>query len=107
MIRLKASKTILGVSLILALLAPTGIGLAQDPIEYGTHTWHTNLDSYERVVEDDLQKGAIVVAAAMGATAFQKGLGAIHSLSHPVGALYDTHHGIPTRCSCPTCSPLD
>lgn len=33
-------------------------------------------------------------AAAMGATAFQKGLGAIHSLSHPIGALYDTHHGM-------------
>jgi alcohol dehydrogenase len=33
-------------------------------------------------------------AAAMGATAFQKGLGAVHSLSHPVGALYDTHHGM-------------
>ncbi|MGV3548886.1 iron-containing alcohol dehydrogenase [Rhizobium sp.] len=32
-------------------------------------------------------------AAAMGATAFQKGLGAIHSLSHPVGAMYHTHHG--------------
>ena len=33
-------------------------------------------------------------AAAIGATAFQKGLGAIHALSHPVGALYDTHHGL-------------
>ncbi len=32
-------------------------------------------------------------AAAMGATAFQKGLGAIHALSHPVGAFYNTHHG--------------
>jgi alcohol dehydrogenase class IV len=32
-------------------------------------------------------------AAAMGAVAFQKGLGAIHALSHPVGALYGTHHG--------------
>lgn len=32
-------------------------------------------------------------AAAMGAVAFQKGLGAIHSLSHPVGAVYHTHHG--------------
>ena len=30
----------------------------------------------------------------MGATAFQKGLGAIHSLAHPVGAVYDTHHGL-------------
>ncbi|MBO6562403.1 MAG: iron-containing alcohol dehydrogenase [Nisaea sp.] len=32
-------------------------------------------------------------AAAMGATAFQKGLGAIHALSHPLGAVYNTHHG--------------
>ena len=30
----------------------------------------------------------------MGATAFQKGLGAMHALAHPVGALYDTHHGM-------------
>ena len=36
----------------------------------------------------------MLVAASMGATAFQKGLGAIHALSHPVGALYDTHHGL-------------
>ena len=33
-------------------------------------------------------------AAVMGATAFQKALGAMHALSHPVGALYDTHHGL-------------
>jgi alcohol dehydrogenase class IV len=33
-------------------------------------------------------------AAAMGATAFQKGLGVVHSLSHPVGALYNSHHGM-------------
>jgi hypothetical protein len=33
-------------------------------------------------------------AAAMGAVAFQKGLGAIHSLSHPIGAVYNTHHGM-------------
>jgi len=36
----------------------------------------------------------MLAAAAMGATAFQKGLGAIHSLSHPVGAVYDAHHGL-------------
>jgi alcohol dehydrogenase class IV len=36
----------------------------------------------------------VLAAAAMGASAFQKGLGAIHALSHPVGALYDTHHGM-------------
>ena len=33
-------------------------------------------------------------AAAMGATAFQKGLGAVHALSHPIGAIYNTHHGM-------------
>lgn len=42
----------------------------------------------------DLQARAqMMSAAAMGATAFQKGLGAIHALSHPVGAIYNTHHG--------------
>jgi alcohol dehydrogenase class IV len=36
----------------------------------------------------------MLVAATMGAVAFQKGLGAIHSLSHPIGAIYGTHHGL-------------
>ncbi|MHB2167666.1 iron-containing alcohol dehydrogenase [Alsobacter sp. R-9] len=39
-------------------------------------------------------RAQMMAAAAMGATAFQKGLGAIHALSHPVGALYGTHHGM-------------
>jgi len=38
-------------------------------------------------------RAQMMSAAAMGAVAFQKGLGAIHSLSHPVGAVYGTHHG--------------
>ena len=42
-----------------------GIGLSQDPIEYGSYTWHTNLDTYERIVEDDVQKSAIAIAAAV------------------------------------------
>ncbi|MEW6125852.1 MAG: M20/M25/M40 family metallo-hydrolase [Acidobacteriota bacterium] len=42
-----------------------GIGLGQDPIEYGSHTWHTNLDTYERIIEDDLKKAAIIVAASV------------------------------------------
>jgi Zn-dependent M28 family amino/carboxypeptidase len=42
-----------------------GIGVLQDPIEYGSHTWHTNLDTYERIIEDDVKKSAIVVAAAV------------------------------------------
>lgn len=42
-----------------------GIGVFQDPIEYGTHTWHTNLDTYERIVEDDVKKAAVVIAASV------------------------------------------
>lgn len=44
--------------------------------------------------KDLVARANMMSAAAMGATAFQKGLGAIHSLSHPIGALYDTHHGM-------------
>jgi carboxypeptidase Q len=42
-----------------------GIGVQQDPIEYQSHTWHTNLDTYERVIEDDVKKSAIVIASAV------------------------------------------
>ncbi|MGH7497288.1 MAG: iron-containing alcohol dehydrogenase [Gemmatimonadales bacterium] len=38
-------------------------------------------------------RGNMLMASAMGATAFQRGLGAIHALSHPLGGLYDAHHG--------------
>lgn len=40
-----------------------------------------------------LARAHMLAAAGMGATAFQKGLGAIHALSHPVGSIYDCHHG--------------
>jgi alcohol dehydrogenase class IV len=36
----------------------------------------------------------MLAAASMGATAFQKGLGAVHALAHPVGSFYNTHHGL-------------
>ncbi|HEY3582158.1 MAG TPA: M20/M25/M40 family metallo-hydrolase [Pyrinomonadaceae bacterium] len=39
-----------------------GIGMGQDPIEYQSNTWHTNLDTYERIVEDDVKKDAMIVA---------------------------------------------
>jgi alcohol dehydrogenase class IV len=39
-------------------------------------------------------RSRMLAAASMGAAAFQKGLGAVHSISHPVGAFYDTHHGL-------------
>ena len=53
-------------------------------------------DNLLRAYQDgsDLEARAhMMSAAAMGATAFQKGLGAIHALSHPIGAIYHTHHG--------------
>jgi hypothetical protein len=42
-----------------------GIGFQQDPIEYNTHTHHTNLDTYERVIEDDVKKAAVIVASTI------------------------------------------
>ena len=36
----------------------------------------------------------LLVASTMGATAFQKGLGAMHALAHPLGARYNAHHGL-------------
>ena len=52
----------------------------------------------------DLEARAqMMAAAAMGAVAFQKGLGAIHALSHPVGAIYNTHHGTTNAVVMPAC----
>jgi hypothetical protein len=43
----------------------TGINTLLDPIQYQTNTWHTNLDTYERIVEDDVKKAAIVLAGTV------------------------------------------
>lgn len=54
------------------------------------------IDNLPRAYADgtDIEARAnMMSAAAMGATAFQKGLGAIHAMSHPIGAMYHTHHG--------------
>jgi len=54
-------------------------------------------NNLQRAVNDgeDLEaRAGMLAAATMGATAFQKGLGGIHALSHPLGAVYDTHHGL-------------
>jgi hypothetical protein len=42
-----------------------GISFGQDPIEYNSHTHHTNLDNYERIVESDVKNSAIVIAATL------------------------------------------
>ncbi|GIC76909.1 iron-containing alcohol dehydrogenase [Moritella sp. F3] len=50
-----------------------------------------------RAVEDgfDLEaRTQMMTASTMGSTAFQRGLGGMHALAHPIGALYDSHHGL-------------
>ena len=42
-----------------------GIGLGQDPIQYGSYTWHTNLDTYERIIPDEVTRSAVAIAAAV------------------------------------------
>ena len=50
----------------------------------------------------DIAPPNMMSAAAMSATAFQKGLGAIHALSHPIGAHHHTHHGTTNAVFMPT-----
>jgi alcohol dehydrogenase len=69
---------------------PMGEGIAVE----GIRLVKENLGRAYRDGTDIEARAHMMSAAAMGATAFQKGLGAIHALSHPVGALYDTHHGL-------------
>lgn len=42
-----------------------GITVMQDPIQYQSYTWHTNLDTYERIVEEDVKKSAIAIASTV------------------------------------------
>ena len=42
-----------------------GIGFGQDTIEYGSHTHHTNLDTYERIIEEDVRASAIAIAGTL------------------------------------------
>ena len=61
-------------------------------------------ENLARAVKDgrDIEaRGHMLAASQMGSTAFQKGLGAIHSLSHPVGAVLDTHHGLTNAVAMP------
>ncbi|MEH6476778.1 MAG: iron-containing alcohol dehydrogenase, partial [Sneathiella sp.] len=43
---------------------------------------------------DLIARSQMMIASTMGATAFQRGLGGMHALAHPLGALYDAHHGL-------------
>jgi alcohol dehydrogenase len=77
-----------------AYAAPSYHPLAEGIAVEGMRLVQENLVRAYRNGSDLEARGNMLVAASAGATAFQKGLGAIHALSHPVGALYNTHHGL-------------
>ncbi len=68
---------------------PLAEGIAIEGIrlvhQYLTRAYHDGQDIEART--------QMLVCSSMGATAFQKGLGAMHALAHPLGAIYDAHHG--------------
>ena len=68
---------------------PMGQGIAVE----GMKLVIENLPTAYKIPDDLNARAHMMSAALMGATAFQKGLGAIHALSHPIGAHYNTHHG--------------
>jgi alcohol dehydrogenase class IV len=92
------------------LTAATGMDALAHCLEaYCASAWHPMADGIAlegmRLIREALPRayahgvdlearGKMLAASAMGAVAFQKGLGAIHSLSHPIGAVHDTHHGL-------------
>ncbi len=77
-----------------AYCAPTYHPMCEGIAVEGMRLVLDNLPLVHENCSDIEARGHMMSAAAMGAVAFQKGLGAIHALSHPVGALYDTHHGM-------------
>ncbi|MEP7376267.1 MAG: iron-containing alcohol dehydrogenase [Chitinophagaceae bacterium] len=70
-------------------IALEGISLIKDSLEAATN--HPDLQS----------RSKMLIASIMGAIAFQKGLGVVHSLAHPLSSLLDTHHGLANAVNIP------
>jgi alcohol dehydrogenase len=77
-----------------AYCAPAYHPLAQGVALEGMRLIKENLPKAVKRGSDIDARGNMLVASSMGATAFQRGLGAVHALSHPFGGLYDAHHGL-------------
>ncbi len=77
-----------------AYCAPGFHPLADGIALEGTRLVAENLPAAVRDGKNLVARANMMAAASMGATAFQKGLGAMHAISHPLGALYNTHHGL-------------
>ncbi len=70
-------------------IALEGISLIKDALERATN--NPDLES----------RSKMLMASMMGAIAFQKGLGVVHSLAHPLSSLLDTHHGLANAVNIP------
>lgn len=68
---------------------PLAAGIAVE----GIRLVHENLERAYSSPRDETARMQMLTASSMGATAFQRGLGAMHALAHPLGALFDAHHG--------------
>ena len=77
-----------------AFLAPTFHPMAEGIALEGMRLVKEYLPRGVRNGQDMDARLQMLVASSMGATAFQRGLGAIHAVSHSIGALYDSHHGL-------------
>jgi hypothetical protein len=83
-----------------------GISVSQDPIEYFTHTWHTGLDTYERIVPEDVVRSATVVAAAVHHLAMRDGMLPRFSKDQMPAAVPDTETPAVTPApTTPTAAP--
>ncbi|WP_116474712.1 iron-containing alcohol dehydrogenase [Zobellella maritima] len=77
-----------------AFCAPGYHPMAEGIALEGIRLIHTYLPRAVRDGSDLEARCQMLVASSMGATAFQRGLGGMHALAHPIGALYDAHHGL-------------
>ena len=77
-----------------AYCAPGYHPMAEGVAVEGIRLVFENLPNVMSDGSDLTARGHMMTAAAMGATAFQKGLGGMHALSHPIGSLFNTHHGM-------------
>ena len=76
-----------------ALCSPFYHPMAEGIAIEGISLVHRHLPRAVAEGSDIEARTQMLVCSSMGATAFQKGLGAMHALAHPLGALYDAHHG--------------
>ena len=77
-----------------ACCVPSYRALGDDIAVEGVRLVKEHLAAAVEVGNDIEARARVIAGAAAGATAFQKGLGAIHALSHPVGTLHNAHHGL-------------